>query len=156
VACLAVGVGVVARLVVAGLSGWGVGPPQELMHAAMVGDLERFKEMEAKGVSLDFQDRHAFNWTPLMAAIFHHNTNIIEYLLTKNVNLDLRDARGETALMGAITADDTNTVRLLLEKGANVEIKDGLGLTAFGYAEGSQDHRAVILDWLNGRKKRGH
>jgi len=122
--------------------------PNSISWAAMTGDLELLKQLEARGTNLDIQDPHAFNWTPLMAAIFHGNTNIIQYLLTRNVNVNLQDREGRTALMWAITTEDTNTVRLLLERGANIMIKDKTGGDAFVVAKGSPD-RAALLEWLN-------
>jgi ankyrin repeat protein len=130
-------------------------PPasENISGAAMQGNLDHLKKLEAKGVSLDAQNHHAFGWTPLMAAIYMQQTNIIQYLLTRNVNLDLRDSTGRTALMWAITTKDTNTVRLLLEKGADANIKDIGGVNAFGYAETSPYH-ALFLEWLNKQKTR--
>ena len=132
------------------------GPPQQMMNAAMAGDLDRLQEMEARGVSLNYQDRKTFGWTPLIAAIFHRNTNIIDYLLTRNLNPDARDHNGMTALMWAIEADDTNTVRLLLERGADVDIRNRFGFNAFGYlgAEPKRDDDPVIREWLNAHKRR--
>ena len=71
-------------------------------------------------MSLDAQNIHAHNWTPLMAAIYEQQTNIIQYLLTRNLKLNLQDSAGMTALMWAITTRDTNTARLILEKDADV------------------------------------
>lgn len=131
------------------------GPAQQILGAATAGDLGRLKDLEARGVSLNSQDPIVFNWTPLIGAVFHGNTNIIAYLLTRNVNLDLQDREGETALIWAIRMNDTNTVRLLLDKGAGVEVADKAGCTAFGYAEGNanQAYLSVITNWLNGHWK---
>ena len=121
--------------------------PNSISWAAMTGDLDLLKNLEARGTNLDIQDPHAFNWTPLMAAIFHGNTNIIQYLLTRNVNVNLQDREGRTALMWAITTEDTNTVRLLLEKGAVVTVKGRSG-DAFEAARASP-YRATLIEWLN-------
>ncbi len=131
------------------------GPAQQILGAATAGDVARLKDLEARGVSLNSQDPIVFNWTPLIGAVFHENTNIIAYLLTRNVNLDLQDREGQTALMWAIRVNDTNTVRLLLDKGADVEVADRAGITAFGYAQGNADqaYRSVITNWLNEHRK---
>ena len=130
------------------LNNWSHNRERSLSWAAMMGDLDLVKKWEAKGANLNEQNAHAFNWTPLMAAICHENTNVVEYLLTRNVNLNLQDRNGLTALMWAIKNDDTNTVWLLLEKGADVSITGGKGReNAFQYAEISP-HRAVLLEWL--------
>ncbi len=97
----------------------------------------------------------AFGWTPLIAAIFEQQTNITTYLLTRNVNLNLQDTRGETALMLAISIDDTNTVKLLLDKGADVTITGKSG-DAFSYLKvddgNAGAHRELYLAWLNAYK----
>src|SRR2546426_7575570 len=65
-----------------------------LLHAAMTGDLRLLKKLDAKGANLNFQEPSARNWSPLIAAVYHEETNIIEYLLTRNVNLNLHDRDG--------------------------------------------------------------
>jgi hypothetical protein len=129
-------------------------PERNITWAALMGDLTLLKQWEATGESLDIQDSNMYNWTPLMAAIsYPRNTNIIQYLITKNINLNLQDSRGDTALMLAIAADETNTVRLLLEKGADITIKDKDGMDAFTYANvthgNARVHRELFLEWLN-------
>jgi ankyrin repeat protein len=113
----------------------------------MTGDLDLLKKLEASGADLNAQDPRAFDWTPLMAAIYHGETNVIAYLLAKNVDVNLHDREGRTALMWAITVGDTNTVWQLLEKGADPTLPGWPEINAFGYAETSP-HRAVFLEWL--------
>jgi Ankyrin repeats (3 copies) len=125
-------------------------PVQRLSGAAMQGDLELLKKLDANGVSLDSPNVYAHGWTPLMAAIYMQQTNIIQYLLTQNLNLNIKDPMGRTALMWAITVDDTNTVRLLLEKGA------ALSGDAFQYVNltngNARTHRELYLEWLTAYK----
>jgi len=124
---------------------------QTTVTAAVNGDLDLLKKLEASGESLDFQDHQIFNWTPLIAAIYHQKTNITYYLLTKKINLNLQDRDGETALMWAITTEDSNTVKLLLERGADVTITNRAGVNAFGLA-GKSSHRVTFLNLLNEHK----
>lgn len=121
---------------------------KSIMWAAMVGDLKLLKHLEEEGQSLNIQDPQVLEWSPLIAAIYHDNPNVVSYLISRGASLELQDRQGETALMWAITTGDTNTVRLLLEAGASVGIKDTSGVSAPGYAEASE-HREVLLDWLN-------
>jgi len=125
-------------------------PPRskQIFQAAMLGDLGQLKRCEANGVDLNIQDVHIFGWTPLMAAIYHQQTNIVHYLLAKNLNLNAQDNSGDTALMLAITVGDTNTVKSLLDSGADVTIRDRDGVTAFENARASPFH-SLLLDWLN-------
>jgi len=127
-------------------------PTDKIFGAAMSGNLDLLKEQEAMGGSLDAQHPRTFGWNPLMAAIYHQQTNIIQYLLTRNVKLNAQDTMGRTALMWAITVDDTNTVKSLLDKGADVTIYGNAG-DAFSYVnviEGNaRVHRDLYAEWLN-------
>jgi ankyrin repeat protein len=121
---------------------------KSIMWAAGTGDLQLLKDLEKEGQSINIQDPQAFKWSPLIAAIYHGNPDIVSYLVSRGAKLDLQDRQGETALMWAITTGDTNTVRLLLESGASVEITNTSGINAERYAEASE-HREVLLDWLD-------
>jgi ankyrin repeat protein len=113
----------------------------------MYGDLDLLKRLEATGADLDAPDTHSFNWTPLMAAVIHRQTDVVQYLLTRKISLDSQDLWGQTVLMWAIRTSDTNTVWRLLEKGANPAIRDKAGVTALGHAETSP-HRVALSKWL--------
>jgi len=84
------------------------------VSAAISGDLNLLRQLEDQKQSLDFKDPRMFDWTPLIGAIYHQQTNIIQYLLTKEIDLNLQDRKGYTALIMAIITEDTNTVRRLL------------------------------------------
>ena len=115
----------------------------------MAGNLIELKEQEAKGGSLDAQHPRTHGWNPLMAAIFHQQTNIIQYLLTRNVKLNAQDSSGETALMWAIECEDTNTVRLLLEKGAAIRVGPNDAIDWANAGGMSKQEKNVVLKWLN-------
>lgn len=121
---------------------------KSIMWAAMMGDLELLKDLEKEGQSINIQDPRVFEWSPLIAAIYHDHPDVVSYLISRGAKLDLQDRQGETALMWAITTGDTNTVRLLLASGATVEVKNTSGVGALGYAEGSE-YRETLVDLLN-------
>ena len=126
--------------------------PDKITWAAMVGDLELLKTLEAQGVSLSYQSSRMYDWTPLMAAIPYRQTNVINYLLSRNVDLNTQDRNGETALIRAVREGDTNTARMLLQQGADATIADTYGITAYenaraGYSD-DPDARAALLQWL--------
>jgi uncharacterized membrane protein len=151
---IAVGIVLVTVVAIAFINYRSHKPERSITWAAGMGDLTLLKQWEAAGESLDVQDPHMYNWTPLMAAIsYPRNTNTIQYLLTKNINVNSQDSRGDTALMLSIAIDETNTVRLLLEKGANVTIKNKEGEDAFTFANvisgDARIHRELFLEWLN-------
>ena len=86
-----------------------------LTIAAMNGDLETLKALESKGFDLNARDTNRFGWTPLITATYFQQSNIIAYLLFKNVDVSVRDTAGNSALIYAIGYDDTNAGRLLLQ-----------------------------------------
>jgi ankyrin repeat protein len=118
-----------------------------VVWAASMGRLDLLKSLEAKGTSLDYQEPSWHNWTPLIAAVYFDETNVVSYLLTKRINLDTQADDGKTALMWAITMENTNTVRLLLERGADPAITNRHG-SAASIAE-AKPQRAVLIQWLN-------
>ena len=130
-----------------------VSAEQRVLWAAGMDDLDLLKELEAEGKSLDCQDPLT-HWTPLITAIFHEQTNVIDYLVTRKINLNLYDSDGYTALMWAIDMGDTNTVRLLLERGADVNFTNALGQSAFACAD-ARPNRTILIQWLNEHKVKG-
>lgn len=120
---------------------------QTVMWAAMAGDLDLLKKLDAEGQDLNTQFPQAFNWSPLIASVYHDHPAVIAYLISRRVQLDVMDAHGETALMWAMKMEDTNTVWLLLEAGANVGVTNQFGGSAFGYVDSSL-HRETFKEWL--------
>jgi ankyrin repeat protein len=59
-------------------------------------------------------------WTPLMVAIWNAHTDVADFLLAKNAQVNRTNSIGGTALMIAASKSDANMVRKLLEKGADV------------------------------------
>jgi ankyrin repeat protein len=120
-------------------------PSPSIVTAAMLGDLDLLKSLEAAGASLNYRDPYMHCWTPLMAAIYHCNTNITQYLLQRKVDLNVQDVDGQTALIWAVRMEDTNTVRALLQKGADPFIRDSLKSNAFNYARAHSDTNLLYL-----------
>lgn len=120
-------------------------PVPNTVIAAHEGDLKLLRTLKSNGMSLDFQYPHFWDWTPLMAAIESGNSDVIQYLLTQNINLNAQDRNGRTALMWAISQHDTNTIVKLLERGAAVAIKDKMGATALSYARASSSPCVIRL-----------
>jgi len=117
------------------------------MWAAMAGDIALLKKLDAEGQDLNARDSRAFNWSPLIAAIYHDHPEVTLYLISRNVKLDVMDRNGETALMWAIKMEDTNTVWMLLEAGANVAVTNQRGANVFSYVDSSA-HRETFMKWL--------
>src|SRR5205814_251421 len=77
-----------------------------------------------------------FGWTPLIAAVYQNNSNIVDYLIKVGANVNAPDNKGVTPLMWAIGKGDEelDLVKLLVLSGADINAKDGQGATALDYA----------------------
>ena len=98
----------------------------ESVRAAINGSATLLEELKRGGADLNAQDASRYNWTPLIAAIYHGRTNVVSYLLQQNVDVSRRDRNGKTALMWAITCDDTNAGAAILRalNGPNSQNED--------------------------------
>lgn len=86
------------------------------LTAAINGNIAQLKALDAAGFDLNAQYPSRYNWTALIAAIYFERPAVINYLLSRNVDVSKRDGTGHTALMWAIQMEDTNTVSLLVKK----------------------------------------
>ena len=92
-------------------------------------------------MSLNYRDSRKFMWTPLIASIRAGETNVVYYLLTNGVDVNLSDGEGQTPLMYAIESsatsdpqDDTTIIEQLIAHGANPSNGPGLA-NAFTWAK---------------------
>src|SRR5277367_1715499 len=71
-----------------------------VVNAAEDGDVEKVKALLKQGRSINEQDPSVkFGWTPIIAAIYQNNTNMVRFLLQAGADLNLGDSSGETPLM---------------------------------------------------------
>lgn len=71
-----------------------------------------------------------------------HET-IVQLLLGKGANIELKTISGEAALLWAAKGGHEAVLQLLLEKGADVKVKDKYGVTALLWAA-QNGHEAVV------------
>ncbi len=97
-----------------------------IVTASEAGNLQQLQAFQAKGVSLNYHDPIKFGWTPLIAAVYANNSNIVAYLLSQGVDLEAKDRQGDTALSLAVTGPDSDLalVKMLVDAGAktNAEV----------------------------------
>ena len=102
---------------------------QELMEAALDGQLDEVKRLVSAGTTVDFADPE--KRTPFMVAAFNGHTPVLRYLLEKGAKVDAKDLNGRTALMYASSGPFEEAVAFLLEHGAEVDVQGTLeGFTA--------------------------
>lgn len=79
---------------------------------------------------VDVNGRSANGSPPLLAAVSHHDQDVVDALLQAGANVNATDTYGTTALMIAASDDDLVAVDRLIGAGANVNAWDTLGITA--------------------------
>ena len=93
------------------------------------------KLIESKNLDVNYNldiDEYSKS-TPLIQAIKYKQTDIINYLLENNADVNLKEElTGFTPLMASL--HDITITELLIEKGADIEAKDDDGINALVYA----------------------
>ena len=118
---------------------------KEIVSFIESGDLETIKKLiESKSLDVNYNldiDEYSKS-TPLIQAIKYKQTDIINYLLENNADVNLKEElTGFTPLMASL--NNIAIVELLIEKGADIEAKDDDGINALVYASTYNDEEMV-------------
>jgi ankyrin repeat protein len=123
-----------------------------LHDAASQGDIERVKQVIAKGTNVN--ERLERGTTALLLAANKGHLNIVKFLIDNGANLNLATDWGATPLINASAQGHADIVRLLLHNGADTKAKlqspvDRSGRTALMIvaAEGYEDIVEIILEF---------
>ena len=108
------------------------------MIAAGAGHVDVLKAMQRGPSMLDL--KAADGGTPAMSAAVHGYKEVLDYLISKNVDLNAQDEDGWTALHFAVMANAASSVKALLAAGVRTDIKNSDGDTAEGLAPVSYTH----------------
>ena len=111
--------------------------------------MEKVKALLKEGRSINEREpRVKFGWTPLIAAIYQRNTNVVHYLIESGADVNIPDSSGETALMWAMGNDENiDIVKFLIAHGADLNAKDKMRATALAYAS-SDPPKPKLLEVL--------
>lgn len=102
-----------------------------LLYACEHEDLEIVKWLVEKGkANIDYQDQ-CTRQTPLHYATIKENAKIVEYLLSKNANVRLKDKAGRIPLHYASQKPNATITDKLIKQGSeeDCKVKDESGLT---------------------------
>lgn len=104
------------------LTGFLRGNAPNTVTAALGGDLKLLQKLQRQGMSLNYHDpRKFFNWTPLMAAVYGSQSNMVAYLLQQGVDLEATNGDGTALQLAVERADDDAglaIVQMLISAGA--------------------------------------
>ncbi|KEQ99876.1 hypothetical protein AUEXF2481DRAFT_49792, partial [Aureobasidium subglaciale EXF-2481] len=129
-----------------GLDHLGRGP---LSYAVMSGNLEAVEKLLHLGANPDHEDSPQkiglAALTPLACAAAQGDYAVIEALLDKHAQIDLRDRHGRTALMFAATATSGAATRLLLSRGSQADRVDNENRTPLSFASEAGSDAVVSL-----------
>ena len=85
---------------------------------------------------------------PLTYAATHNRTDVIDLLISKSANIDIKNVFGETALIIACKKNNIELVKYLLQKGANVNLGDDISVSPIFVASyyGYIDLAKLLID----------
>lgn len=104
----------------------------KLMTAANVGDVQRVKDLVAKGANVNIADD--YGWTALRYAVRKRNTAVVRELLALKADVNQSSKSGRTPLMSAVANKAPDVAELLLQNGADLAARNHDGLTAYDLA----------------------
>ncbi|OGP52762.1 MAG: hypothetical protein A2Y65_03625 [Deltaproteobacteria bacterium RBG_13_52_11] len=129
---------VLAFSVLLGTVVYSAGISDELFSAVEKNDIQKVKELIAKGADVNVKEEHGN--TPLIKAASRGYTEIAELLIAKGADVNAQNwSMGNTPLILAASWGHTGTTKLLIAKGAdvNAKAKDGqtplMGAAYSGY-----------------------
>lgn len=107
-----------------------------LYHAAVFGYTDIAKLLLKKGAKVDLGAPDS-RQTPLMAAAFNENRDMVVALLEAGAQVDAQDPAGDTPLTQAARKGNAELLSLLIAAGADVGVRTAEGLTALCLARQS-------------------
>ena len=112
-----------------------------LKVASRVGRFDAVQVLLAAGC-----DRQQLKWTELMYAIVFGSLKDVKNLLTKEVDLTVRDSYQRTPWLLSIQVGDIEKAKLMLASGIDRDDRGIIGKTPLMYA--IQNNRLEVLQWL--------
>ena len=124
---------------------------KKVLDASRVGDLQAVRSEVDKDSTFPGELNQIgpqLPLTPMHVAAFEGHADVLRYLVSKGVQVDLRDANGATALMQASAGGQSESVKALLACGADPNAKDGSFSTSLSLAAsgGKTEVARILLD----------
>ncbi len=97
---------------------------KKLYAASEYGDLAEVMKLVENGADVNFK-KEPYGMTALSIAVTMNNDNIVDFLITKGVDVNAKYGRDKTALHDACERCIVKIVKALIDAGAEVNRKDG-------------------------------
>ena len=93
-------------------------------------DFNGMDELFKAGMDINTKDKSSGVTVLMIACAYPHYNEVVEFLLNRNADVNIKSNEGKTALIWAVSASVEN-VNLLLSKGADVHVRTNDGMTPF-------------------------
>ena len=105
-------------------------------------NIKLLKSLIADGADINYQDK--YGWTPLMAAVFAGQENIVKMLLEHGAKTELKVFKeGWTPFRIAAKTEKYDIAKMLVGYGADINSQDSRGLTTLGAAVNDRQPKTV-------------
>ena len=123
-----------ASILIASLSLLEITPElvERFIDAARFDEVNKVITMLRIGLPINSQDKDGYS--ALYWAVFNNNTYVVNKLISKNADVNVRNSYYWTPLHAAAHNSNTDMMKLLLEHGAEISIKNNKGDTALDIA----------------------
>jgi len=102
----------------------------QLADAVIKKDTLKIEQLLQSGVDINIQHSTSGTTTLMIASSYYYYDDVVEYLINKGADVNLKDNEGKTALLWAASNSLPNA-KILVENGAKVNIAANDGMTPF-------------------------
>jgi len=125
-----------------------------LADAVIEKDTAKIKQLLQSGVDINTQHPTSGTSVLMIASSYYYYDDMVEYLIGKGANVNLKDSEGETALLWA-ASNSLPSAKILVENGAKVNIAANDGMTPFLQATLGVSSGKVTIEMCNLLRKNG-
>ena len=102
----------------------------QLANAVIEKDTAKIERLFQSGVDINTQHSNSGTTVLMIASSYYYYDDMVEFLLNKGADVNLKDSEGKTALLWASSNSFPNA-KILVAKGADVYIAANDGMTPF-------------------------
>ena len=99
--------------------------------------------------SANFNTRRSEGLAPIHYAVINNYSGLINFLLDKKIDVNIKSTSGATALHEAVRVGNIDVITRIINSGANVNSRDGNNNTPLHTGSPAESHREVVTLLLN-------